>query len=183
MPSIAQQDYIVIKPNSSRAALSDAECLSKLKLACLNKTIFDCLVFDPFITGEDCYNRVISASLEGPADSFGVTVYDAGDAEFKTQLLEYTVAQYQGLAAIQQAIDEKYRLMLSLPSLETDGGTYYLYVVNPSTAVCVDGKCLIVTGSDTIEAIEIAETGPGESEPFVNITWEDAQKLIGLPHA
>lgn len=141
-------------------------------------------MFDPFITGEDSYNRVVSASLEVPAESMSITVYDAGDAEFKYQTLEYTVAQYQGLAAIQHAIDEKYRLMLNLPPLEFDGEDNSLNVASSQANiyVCVDGKKIITTiVEDKIKALTLSETGPAADERFVNITWEDAQKLIGLP--
>ena len=179
MPQIAQQDYKIIAPKDGRSFIKDAAALAELKKAVLNGIAFDRLIKN-YMADEDTLDRVLGVYRDGSS----VSSYDIGDGETADISLPYTVAQYQGLAAIQQAIDEKYGLMQNLPSLEYDGEDNSLNVAvsaQLNVYVCVDGKKIITTvEGDKIKALTLSETGPGEDTPFVNITWEDAQRLIGV---
>lgn len=172
MPQIAQQDYKVIAPKEGRAFDVDAAALAELKKSILAGIGFDCLIKDTLSDDGDI-NRVLGFYPNGSV----VDYYSVGNTEVKSLPLQYTVAQYQGLAAVQEAVDEARRLMDAIPDLTKLDG--YVRVDYPTFSICVDGKYLTVTGDDTIEALAIAETGP--TEDFINISWEDAQKLIGLP--
>lgn len=172
MPQIAQQDYKVIAPKEGRAFGADAAALAELKKSILNGIGFDCLIKDT-VSGDGDINRVLGFYLNGSA----VSLYSLADGEITTYDLVYTVPQYQGLAAVQNAMDDK-GLQNFLPAFERVD-THLQASASDDMSVCVDGKYLTVTGSETIETLSIAETGPTEN--FVNITWEDAQKLIGLP--
>lgn len=174
MPQIAQQDYKVIAPKPGRAFFNDAAALGELKKAVLNGIGFDCLIKDT-IQGDGDINRVLGFYPEGTAVSY----YSLAEGEvIKTITPDYTPTQYQGLAAVQEAIDEMDGVMTELPTLE-NGGSRLAEGTN-AYWICVDGKYLTPTASGgKLTALAIAETGP--TEGFVNITWEDAQKLIGLP--
>ncbi len=177
MPSIAQQDYKIIAPKQDRSFAKDAAALGELKKAILNGIGFDCIIKDT-VEDEGDFNRVLGLYPDN-AD-----VWSKGNGQVLSIKMPYTVPQYQGLAAIQHAIDEKYGLMQNLPSLEYDGEDNSIYV--PTTQVdidvCVDGKKIITTVVENmIKALTLSETGPAADVRFVNITWEDAQKLIGLP--
>lgn len=182
MPSIAQQDYIVIKPeNSGRSFFKDADSLAKIAGAIERNTIFDCLLWQ-FDDPNAVLSRIITAEL-GPISKY-IVYYDLLSSVISKIKIPYTETQYRGLAAVQQAIDEKYGLMQNLPSLESDGEDYSLNVAatQANVYVCVDGKKIITTVvGGKIKALSLSETGPAADERFVNITWEDAQKLIGLP--
>ena len=174
MPQIAQQDYIVIKPKAGRAAQDDAECLRRLKQACENGTIFDCLVGD--ITAiEGTLGRVLGAHNDGSY----IDIYNQSNSEPYALELPYTVEQYSGLAVVQEAVDGL-GMMEDLPVMEAREG--YLYESNNLVAICVNGFKLSATASGgTLTALEISDTKPDDGEDFINIAWEDALKLIGLP--
>lgn len=176
MPQIAQQDYIVIKPKKGRAANVDAECLRRLKQACENGTIFDCIIYEPTVAEESDFSRVIAGY------DISILLYSAGDTEIVSIEFPYTVTQYQGLAAVQEAEDEySGGVEEVLPSLSLVLGGY-LNEDNEGIPICVNGFRLSVTAPDgTIAALEISDTKPAEGEDFINIAWEDALKLIGLP--
>ena len=173
MPQIAQQDYKVIAPKEGRAVVVDAAALAELKKAILAGIGFDCIVETAKDEGVSCLGRIEGLYADASCFAF----LDMFNSELSVFGLEYTVTQYQGLAAVQEAIDETLGVMNAFPAFSTDDS--YLIEDGERVLVCVDGKFLTVTGSATIEALTIAETGPTEN--FVNITWEDAQKLIGLP--
>lgn len=173
MPQIAQQDYKVIAPKEGRSLVGDAVAVGELKRSVLNGIAFDCLLKD-ILADEGTLDRVLGLYEDGSE----IYAFNTGDGEIRHMEIPYTITQYQGLAAVQDAMDEEYGLMPAIPVLANSG---HLEVDDPTFAICVDGKYLTVTGDSTIEALAIAETGP--TEDFVNITWEDAQKLIGLPLA
>ena len=180
MPSIAQQDYIVIKPeNSGRSFFHDADSLAKIAGAIERNTIFDCLLWQ-FDDPDTVLSRIITAEL-GPIGKY-IVYYDLLSSVISELEIPYTETQYQGLAAVQQATDELFGLQYEIPQL-LDSDTYLRAAAPDGGAfVCVDGKYLIVEKSNSkITSLTIAEIGPGEGDDFVNITWEDAQKLIGLP--
>ena len=190
MPSIAQQDYIVIKPKQGRAAQNDAAALSQLagiKERNGGLGFFDVLIADPInseMPEEAQFSRVVATyGGESRASGIVLTVYDGTNDEFLNIQVRYFQAQYQGLAAVQQAMDELFGLQNSVPTLEVNDA-HILASANDDAFVCIDGKYLLPEkAGGKLASITIAETGPGEDTPFVNITWEDAQKLIGLPIA
>ena len=177
MPQIAQQDYIVIKPKEGRAANVDAECLRRLKLACENGTIFDCLVKDITIAEDNSLGRVLGKGLNNNS----ADIYDTGNAEPYTLELPYTVEQYSGLAAVQEAEDEYLETAASdMPSLGNSDG--FLSEFIEGLSICVnDFKLFVTVSGGILTALEISDTKPDESDDFINIAWEDALKLIGLP--
>lgn len=174
MPQIAQQDYKVIAPKEGRGFLKDAAALGELKKSVLNGTILDCLIKDTIDRDGDV-NRVLGFYPIGTS----VSIYSHANEVIENIELPYTVEQYEGLSSVQNNMDEVVGLMYKIPEFTVTNG--HLEVDDPSVFICVDGKYLTVTVSafDNIEALTIAENGPAED--FVNITWEDAQKLIGLP--
>lgn len=176
MPSIAQQDYKVIAPKPGRDCSTDAAALGELKKAVLNGIGFDCLLKD-IAADEGTLGRILGFH----EDSFSVDVWDAANSQSVNIELPCTVTQYQGLAAVQQAVDEKYGLMGSLPLLTTVSHNY-LSEDDLGGHICVDNKYLIITVGEggKLTSLTMADTGPSQSDTFVNITWEDAQKLIGL---
>lgn len=175
MPQIAQQDYKVIAPKPGRAFADDAAALGELKKAILKGIGFDCLIGGS-MAGEYDINRVFGFYPDGSAVSY----YSCSNGDIIEMGLPYTITQYQGLAAVQNAMDEADGLQSSLPNFEKSD-THLLASADSDAFVCVDGKYLTVTGSETIEALAIAETGPDEGYTVINISWEDALKLIGLP--
>lgn len=179
MPSIAQQDYIVIKISQKRYFQYDAEAMAKIAGAISRNTLFDCLIENIDDAQVPYYFKPVGYM---PKDKT-LYYYDAANADMEGMDIPYSESQYQGLAAIQHAIDEKYGLMQNLPSLESDGEDYSLNVATTqgNIYVCVNGKKIITTVVEgKIKALSLSETGPAADERFVNITWEDAQKLIGL---
>lgn len=174
MPQIAQQDYKVIAPKPGRAFNQDAAALGELKKAILNGIGFDCL--PKGITESNTLNRVLG-TYEGGSK---VDVWDVGNGGVASIELPYTVTQYQGLAAVQNAIDEAEGAVFGRIPEMAYSGEGYLMEGYTSLLICLDGKYLIPVAddNDNLESLTIAETGPTEN--FVNITWEDAQKLIGL---
>lgn len=176
MPQIAQQDYKVIAPKPGRSFNVDAAALGEIKKAILNGIGFDCLIKNAGIADEGTLDRILGFYGGGSL----VKYYDSGDGEIKGVDLTYTVTQYQGLAAVQNAEDELLgEAVQSLPTLGTTKS--HLVETGEEFPIYVDGKYLTPTASGgKLTALAVAETGPGEFA-HINITWEDAQKLIGLP--
>lgn len=176
MPQAGQQEYKVIAPKEGRALNADAAAIGELKKAILAGIGFDCLIKDT--TAEDGdISRLLALYPSGAA----VAYYSFGSGNIEVIGLDYTINQYQGLAAVQEAEDEEIKLQTQLPMLTKGMDDVHLSDDNTEVFICIDGKYLTVTGSGTIEALTIAETGPAPGADFINITWEDAQKLIGLP--
>lgn len=173
MPQIAQQDYIVIKPKEGRAASQDAECLRRLKVAYENGTIFDCVVFDAISAGENSLCRVLAYAQNS------ISVLDWANDEIGSLDVLYTPTQYSGLAAVQEAEDElSGEPVMDLPKLQNGEG--FLYEIEQDINICVNDFKLSVTASGgKLTALEISDEKMEEN--FINIAWEDALKLIGLP--
>lgn len=178
MPSIAQQDYKVIAPKQGRDFKADVAALGELKKAILNGIGFDCIIKDT-MAGDEVFNRVLGFYPDGSS----VDVWSLANSDKHTIEMFYTVTQYQGLAAVQEAMDKLFDIQNEVPILEVNDA-HILASAEDDAFVCIDGKYLLPEKADgKLASITIAETGPGEDTPFVNITWEDAQKLIGLPIA
>ena len=174
MPSIAQQDYKVIAPKDGRGFMEDAAALAELKKAVLNGIGFDCLLKN--IADDDGALDRVLGFYEDCSDVYCFSTGNGGIVHIE---LPHTVAQYQGLAAVQNAIDEEDGTVMSaLPTFRVEANN--LFENNTGYWPCVDGKFLIpAVSGGKLASLTIAETGPANG--FVNITWEDAQKLIGLP--
>lgn len=165
MPQIAQQDYL----RPSGKSIKDCHLLAAFAHSIAHGTIFDVI-----FSYEGDYglveNRIINKDRHN-----NLFFMDTDDRSHKTIYVIYTQTQYEGLAAIQDA-DNSYT---SVPVLETDSDGYLFAIVDNDKLVTVGGKKLAVTVSDddTIAALAISND---EYSGF-EITWEDAQKLIGLP--
>lgn len=173
MPQIANQDYKIIAPTPGRGLKNDAAALGELKKAILNGTIFDCLLKET-VSGDDDLNRVLGCHLDGRAVCF----YSLSD-DIKIYLELYSLAQYQGLAAVQAEIDRLDGVSDDMPSFTNNNGLLH---DGPSAySICTpEGYQYKVTlADDKIATIEVSTTKiEGD---FVAISIEDAQKLIGLP--
>mgnify|MGYP003300459813 CR=1 FL=1 len=179
MPQIAQQDYLYIRPVNASTVSTDAAALGQLRRAVDNGTIWDCVIKNPFvfdgIAGPN-WGRVIGAYTEA---SRRVTIWDAGNDEAGVISLLHTQLQYEGLAAIQASLKENGNPVDEIPDLGTANG--YLGELSYGNYVAVDGHYIIPTITDNkIASLSIGEQ-ISEGDDFINITWEDAQKLIGLP--
>ena len=177
MPSIAQQDYIVIKTSASpRPFTIDAAALSQIAGCMSRGNIYDCL-----LQNYDGNNEYFARIIAFAPSSKAIFYYEWNAGEVDSIEVSYTATQYQGLAAVQQAIDEQEGMMDRLPVLTADGN-HYLAEDDFGGYICVDNKFLLASPINMkIASLTMADTGPGEGDDFVNITWEDAQKLIGLP--
>lgn len=185
MPSIAQQDYIIIAPKEGRALNQDAAAMGQLKKAVLNGTSFDCLLKHFQEPLANTLDRVLGIGIDGSSGGAAIHISNIADNSVEVLELLYTPEQYSGLATVQEAEDiELGEVLTEMPSLvKANSGLIENILVENAGGylICVNGKYLIVTGEETITALAISDEGPGESDGFVNISWEDAQKLIGLP--
>lgn len=172
MPSIAQQDYL----RPSGKSVYDCHLFAALAHNIQQGTVFD-TVFEMINgDGDTEIDRVLSYTPYTTEKN--IYYCDTVDVGIKSFTLEHTQTQYEGLAAIQDAA-EYYD---NIPALEVKNG--FIYDDNVAEGyICVEGKKLAVTVADdsTIAALAISDESPTEAQNFVNISWEDAQKLIGLP--
>lgn len=178
MPQIANQDYIVIAPKEGRAFSADAAALGRLKKCVLNGTAFDCLIRD-YVANEHTIDRVLGFYDDDNAKDVLVSnVCDSGVGAL--EIPEYTPEQFAGLAAVQNAIDEADgELMMDFPGLSHYDGNILSESISGYEIGC-NGKQLIATIEDGfLKSLEISSVDIAEGEG-VDITWEDAQKLIGL---
>ena len=165
MPQVAQQDYNVVKCKSDK----DAAAYARLVRATELNTILDTLI------DRTAEQNGISKVLAWNPQTNAVGYIDGDDMEITYYSLPYTATQYEGLAAIQDAIDD----YSDIPQFEEDEGGFLNETALGAGVVGVDGKKLSVTVSDDdkIAALSISD----EEGADVDISWEDAQKLIGLP--
>ena len=174
MPSIAQQDYL--RPQGK--SLSDCHLLAALAHNVQQGTIFDTIVSYINVDFEPDNAKVIAANYFQPPFAY-LHIYDAANSTMETISITYTQTQYEGLAAIQDA-EEDWSVIAKL----ADGynGVDGLYDVKGGGWICVGGKKILptVTNGKIVELSLSNETPPVE-DSFYNLSWEDAQKLIGLP--
>lgn len=169
MPQIANQDYNIVAPQYADTVDRDAAALSVLAGHLERGTIFDVLI-ENGVDNPDGIARVVSVKdtiifIVSPVS--GPINIDA----------DYTPSQYEGLAAVQKACE----MTDDLPGLSTYNG--YLSQSQDEIFLCVDGKLIAaeVDGNDKLASISISNESPAADADWVNISWEDAQKLIGLP--
>ena len=164
MPSIAQQDYIKIEGKS----YNDCHLLAGLAKALQLGTIFDAII--NYVDADD---DVESVRVINVTNNF-IATYSFQSPGMVDWEIVYTTAQYEGLAAIQDALG----IYTEVPDISYDADTYFLREEIDGTLLCVDGKKLIATVADgKLTALAISD----EEFEGTEISWEDAQKLIGLP--
>ncbi len=169
MPQIAQQDYL----RPSGKSINDCHLLAALAHNIQQGTIFDTLIEAINANAAREISRIVAYN---PADEDCATVFYCDTVNTTIAALEicYNSIQYEGLAAIQDARET----FDYIPAFRAEGGL--LFETEDSEYVGVDGKKLAVTVKDgKIAALTISE----ENDTDVDISWEDAQKLIGLPIA
>lgn len=183
MPQAAQQDYIKIKS----FGLNDYRMTLELKKAIERGTIFDVIISIHSNRGYQLDVRVLSVVRNSEANTTAVGVsFDNG-----TPLIDvsYSTRQYEGLVAIQNAhkSDEgayARPVILITRGYPGDDEPYiYLGDSEADDYICVDDKLLICTldGEGLISSIEVSDITEEGELGHINISWEDAQKLIGLP--
>lgn len=181
MPQIAQQDYLRIKPVNGLTVVTDAAALEQMRKAVESGTIWDCIV-ENLTGGEDesNYGKVIGYISPNEFGLATVSVFDPQNDEVQVVSLYYSTTQYEGLAAIQAGLRAGGYDISEVPILSVDVGL--LREGDGGTLVSVDGHSLIPNvDSARIVSLSIGEKINPAEESFTNITWEDAQKLIGLP--
>ena len=178
MPQIAQQDYIYIRPVNANTVQNDAAALGQLKKAMESGTAWDCLIIDYSIyeEGIEHLGKVLGVYKEPVGGS--LYLLDGNGGQIVECVLSNTTTQYEGLAAIQVGLKAGGNPISEVPNLMNVGG---LQEADGGNFVSVDGCYLIPTiDSARIVSLSIGDKIP-EGADFINITWEDAQKLIGLP--
>lgn len=178
MPQIAQQDYLYIKPEIAVVVGDDAAALGQLKRAMDNGTISDCLVCVPAYLAGGVTEQNLSKVLSYSPESGRILCLDSLNQQ-RIIYVVYSQQQYEGLAAIQKGENEKGYEVPALPSLISVNE--YLQDDETSAYICVEGKYLIGYTDDNDNLEKIVKSDVDAEGRFVNITWEDAQKLIGLP--
>lgn len=168
MPSIAQQDYFVINVRDIGYDVFDA-----MALAQISKAVKQGIIYDVVLKAGRFTTRVAAHdSLNGY-----VFLYSSGAGEIISVDAHLTPTQYEGLAAIQVAENN----FAAIPAMTT-GNEFELVDDNGTCYILCDGKCLIVENDDKgrIAAIKKSELDPPQGEETVEISFEDAQKLIGI---
>lgn len=183
MPQIANQDYNVVAPQYAEVIMNDAAALGMLAGHIERGTIWDVIV-KTVITSpqENCSVRILSI-YSRPSDSRiinTIALYNGYDDEINTIDIKCSPTQYEGLAAVQVACEDS----SGLPELTIDADAY----LKDSTSdyyLCVDGKLVSVAtdDDDNISSLTVSTESPAEGADWVNVPYEDLQKLIGLPAA
>lgn len=179
MPQIAQQDYIRIAPKIGRTINVDAAGLARIKQLLHRGTILDAQIVTAFEENTEDSGEI--GRVIGFFKDQNIYVYDGFNGEIMNISTSYYEKQYEGLAAVQLAID-KYggKVFTDLPDIRI-GENGELFEFAEVVKIGVNGHYLIATQSDgALATISLGEQIP-EGTEFVNITWDDAQKLIGLP--
>jgi len=183
MPSIAQQDYIVIAPKVGNTIEVDAYALGTLAKILEKKdtSIFDVILKDASIneSPDEHYSRITDCLfIDINGDNY---VEYIEDGSIKILNFTHTSTQYEGLAAVQEAGEAQYPgegmntglpLLQDLQSVLFDRNTGYI-ITDPeghkTTVTVAEGKIATVAVSDAVEA------------EGIKVPFEEIQKLIGLP--
>ncbi len=180
MPSIAQQDYIVIAPKVADIE-HDAYALGYLAKILEKK---DTSIFDVIIKYDGLNSSKISGVCEGEEDFSASVAFIVSEDPTKIYyiLIPYTSTQYEGLAAVQEAGVEDSDLpdlKEKLPTLErSDDG--FLYEEQTATIMTdLEGHKISVTAADgKLATVAVSE----ETDPDgIQVPFEEIQKLVGLP--
>lgn len=168
MPQMANQDYNVISvPDQlSESVFGSVAVLRHIE----QQNIFDVIIDQQSTSGYKGKSRIVAVYEDYETGRPGI-VYFNGNIQ-SSVLFQFTLAQYEGLAAIAEA-----RGLDSIAELGISNGT--LGILFEETRICVDGYLLNAINTDgKLTGLSIGNKATGE---FIDITWEDAQKLIGLP--
>ena len=180
MPSIAQQDYLVIKGKAE----TDYRLIAGVAALIERKTLFDAIIVIE-TTGEHAFFaecRPLSI-LGGPEDgNLRVDIYyDGGNSVIEVP--SFTQTQFEGLAAIQDAENYYGEIGIGVDTYASDPDLY-LYEGEGGNFICSDGKFLKVSltqiEGDEYKITAIEQTEKTAEDGYVNVSFEDAQKLIGL---
>ncbi|WP_303840718.1 hypothetical protein [Selenomonas ruminantium] len=179
MPSIAQQDYIVIAPKVGGEIIVDAYALGQLAkiIEKRDMSIFDVILKNPaiFEENEPNYGRVLGVN---PSNPRSLGFFDNGNNEVTFFSFPYTSTQYEGLAAVQEAGKAGGELVEHLPTLVLDGGKLYESFTRNAIADLEGHNISITIAAGKLATVAISE----ETEPDgIKVPFEEIKKLIGLP--
>lgn len=179
MPQVAQQDYMKIAPKLGRGIQEDAAAKARIKQLLQRGTILDAVITTAF--EENTEDSGENGRVLGFFKDQNVYVYDGFNEEIMTINTPYSERQYEGLSAVQSAIDSSFGVGAFMPIL--DKVNQQLVEHDDIIFICVDGYKLDINENDGIlQRLSLSQDKPNpETEDFINISWEDAQKLIGLP--
>lgn len=182
MPSIAQQDYIVIAPKVGNTIVVDAYALGQLVKILEKKdtSIFDVILkFLQVNDGEDDpnYEKIVGVYPM----SHIIDAYDPWNRVIYSLNVPYTSTQYEGLAAVQEAGEAQkpgVGFKDGLPEFSSNRG--YLYEKSTGYFITdLEGHKISVTATDDkLATVAVSE----ETDPDgIKVPFEEIQKLIGLP--
>lgn len=179
MPSIAQQDYLKISAKS----YDDYNLYIQLLRLLERGTIFDALIQFP---QGDMAGMVTKPVALAYIDNAPWVYIPTTQNTTSPISLYYTETQYEGLAAIQKAHVGDYAREVALTTYgypNDDEPFIYLADDEANAFICVDDKLLVCTtdGDGQIVSLEVSDIKEEGELGHINISWEDAQKLIGLP--
>ena len=187
MPQAAQQEYIRLEAKSGDGR-GDYGLQLQLINAIERKTIFD-VIYAIKTESLDGGTSVLemrpqaSGVRSGDGKKEYMVVFPAVASQQAIIFgITNTAEQLSGLSAIQQAAD--YYDSLDFAQADLDG-VNYLIEENAAGSICVEGKMLAITVGEDVDGIapivtiQQSEVAP-PSGTITNISWEDAQKLIGV---
>lgn len=171
MPQIANQDYDIVAPKYANTVEKDAYALGQIKGHLLRGTAFDVLV--QRYKNEGKLSRIVSV------DNVSAEIFWSASPYYVRLVAAHTQEQFLGLAAVQEACE----LTTNLPEVGLGDDEESLVEVETSKYICVDGKLVSpsVDDYDRISGFTITENSPAQGDDWANISYEDLQKLIGLP--
>ncbi len=183
MPSIAQQDYIVIAPKVGNTITVDAYALGQLaKILEKGDTgIFDVILENPEINDlpDVIRSKVLNYFYSEGGKLGDVTI--SSDSGIVTISVLYTSTQYEGLAAVQEAGEAQYPgegITYSLPGFEVDAGALVERVLGLSITDLEGHKISVTTTDGKLATVAVSE----ETDPDgIQVPFEEIQKLVGLP--
>ena len=184
MPQVAQQDYFKIVMKNT-GYYPD---LAKIKHCIEHNTIFDATIEFSYLTdgveNTVCVVRPLSLAFHDGSAPINYPrgweiEYISDGARDAFYIEDYTQAQFEGLGAIQDAIND-YDIV-ELHSLTYEGNSY---LIGAGNIICVAGKIVKPTVEQgVLVKVEQTEITPPQFPGLsaIDIAWEDVQKLIGLP--
>lgn len=175
MPSIAQQDYIVIAPKVGGTIVVDAYALGQLAKILEKK---DTSIFDVILNySEELYSKVIATFDDIPKR---ITFVNSDESAVDGIDIPYTSIQYEGLAAIQEAEVDTGELRTKLPTLERTNDGFLLEEQTGTLITDPEGHLISVTALDA-KLASVAVSAEDADPDGIKVPFEDIQKLIGLP--
>ena len=172
---IAQQDYLHFKQSMPIAASYDCELLAFLVGGIERRTIWDMIITTyPENDFDDTNAQICRVSQVSSFD--GEFVLASGPISYR---LDYSSANYSGLAAIQKALLAAGESVTSVPVL-VDNDTYIGIVEMDYHLTTPDGYEYRPVLDDNGKLASILVSDSLITENALPIAVEDAQKLIGI---